>query len=139
MSQEHRPLGVWVISIFYLLSIGSTLLSLAAVLTGVIEITPAQRLYFASLGPVDYLGNSLALLISAWAVIEFFLLRKAAVRAFLVALVMNMGLTAFHLIETNWSEAAGGSGVLMVMLSWAVSIAVLLYAKSLDRRGVLHD
>ena len=98
MTAGHRPIGVWIISIFYLLSIASTLVSLASVITGVVEVTPAQRQYFDSLGPVDYLGNLLILLISAWAVIELFLLRNAAVRAFIIALVMNVGLTAFHLI-----------------------------------------
>ena len=61
MPQDPRPLAVWVIAIFYLLSIVSTLLSLVSVLTGVVEVTPAQQRYFDSLGPVDYLGNSLIL------------------------------------------------------------------------------
>ena len=130
-------MGVWVISIFYLLSIASTLVSLAAVVTGIVEVTPAQRRYFTSLGPVDYLGNSLILLISGWAVVEFFFLRKAAVRAFVVALVMNVALTAFHLLATNWKEAAGGSGLLTVIVSWIVSVGVLLYARTLQRHGVL--
>jgi Na+-driven multidrug efflux pump len=64
-------------------------------------------------------------------------MRKAAVRAFVVALVMNVGLTAFHLVATNWKEAAGGSGLATVIVSWVVSIGVLLYAKKLERRGVL--
>ena len=137
MPQEPRPLAVWVIAIFYLLSIVSTLLSLVSVLTGVVEVTPAQQRYFDSLGPVDYLGNSLILLISAWAVVEFFLMRKAAVRAFVIALVMNIGLTAFHLVATNWREAAGESALATVIVSWIVSVGVLLYAKHLQQRGLL--
>jgi len=130
-------MAVWIISTFYLLSIVSTLIALATVLSGNAGLTPAQQQYFASLGPLDYLGNSLALLISAWAAIEFFLLRRAAVRAFVVALIMNLGLTAFHLLATNWREAAGGSGVATVMLSWIISAAVLLYARKLERDGIL--
>jgi hypothetical protein len=128
---------VWVIAIFFLLSMASTLVSLAAVVTGIEPVTPAQQRYFDSLGPVDYLGNLLILLISAWAVVEFFLLRKAAVRAFVIALAMNVALTAFHLMATNWREAAGGSGLPTVIVSWIVSVAVLLYAQNLQRRGVL--
>jgi hypothetical protein len=138
VSREHRPLGVWVIAIFYLLSIASTLISLAAVVTGIVQMTPAQERYFASLGPLDYIGNLLILLISAWAVVEFFLMRKAAVRAFVIALAMNVALTAFHLLATNWREAAGGSGLLTVIVSWIVSVGILLYAKNLQRRGVLR-
>ncbi len=137
MVRGHRPIAVWVIAVFYLLSIASTLVSLAAVLTGIVEVTPAQQRYFDSLGPVDYLGNSLILFISAWAVIEFFLMRKAAVRAFVIALVMNIALTAFHLIATNWREAAGGSGLATVVVSWIVSVGVILYARHLQRRGLL--
>ena len=137
MSKEPRPIAVWVIAIFYLLSIASTLVSLASVMTGIVEVTPAQQRYFDSLGPIDYLGNFLILLISAWAVIEFFLMRKAAVRAFVIALLMNILLTAFHLVATNWREAAGGSALATVIVSWFVSVGVLLYAKSLDRRGML--
>ena len=128
---------MWVIAIFYLLSIASTLVSLALVLTGMVEITRAQQQYFDSLGPFDYLGTALILLISAWAFAEFFLMRKAAVRAFVIALVMNVALTAFHLIATNWEEAAGGSGLATVIVSWIVSVCVLLYARSLERRGLL--
>jgi hypothetical protein len=128
---------VWVIAMFYLVSIGSTLLSLAAVVTGIVQMTAAQQRYFASLGPVDYLGNLLILLLSAWAVIELFLLRDAAVRAFVIALLMNVALTAVHLLATNWREAAGGSGLTMVAVSWAISAAVLLYARKLQRQGVL--
>jgi hypothetical protein len=128
---------VWVIAIFYLLSIASTLVSLAAVVTGIESVTPAQKRYFDSLGPIDYLGNLLILLISGWAVVEFFLLRRAAVRAFVIALAMNVALTAFHLMATNWREAAGGSGLPTVIVSWIVSVAVLLYARNLERRGVL--
>ena len=129
---------MWVIAIFYLLSIAFTLLSLAAVVAGTVNVTPAQRQYFASLGPVDYLGNALTLIISAWAAIEFFLLRSAAVRAFVIGLVMNVGLTAFHLLATNWRDAAGSSGLLTVAVSWIVSVGVLLYAMALQRRGVLR-
>ena len=125
------------IAVFYLLSIASTLVSLAAVVTGIVQVTPAQQRYFDSLGPIDYLGNSLILLISAWAVLEFFLMRKAAVRAFIIALVMNVALTAFHLVATNWREAAGGSGLATVVVSWIVSVAVVLYAKNLQHRGLL--
>jgi hypothetical protein len=128
---------VWLIAIFYLLSMASTLLSLAAVLTGIVEITPAQQRYFDSLGPVDYMGNLLILLISTWAVIEFFLMRKAAVRAFVIALLLNMALTAFHLMATNWREATGDSGLATVIVSWIVSLGVLMYAENLQRRGVL--
>jgi hypothetical protein len=134
----QRPLAVWVIAIFYLLSIATTLLSLASVVTGVVEVTPAQQSYFDSLGPVDYLGNTLILLISAWAVLEFFRLRKAAVRAFAVALGLNVALTLFHLVATNWREAAGGSGLATVVVSWIVSVGVLLYARHLQQRGVLQ-
>ena len=137
MSRGHRPLAVWVISIFYLLSIASTLVSLAAIVTGIVHVTAEQQRYFASLGPVDYVGNSVILLISAWAVVELFLMRKAAVRAFMIALVMNVGLTIFHLLATNWQEAVGRTGLFTVIMSWCVSVGVLLYAKKLQRRGVL--
>lgn len=128
---------MWVIAIFYLLSMASTLVSLAAVLTGIVPVTEAQQRYFDSLGPVDYLGNSLILFISAWAVVEFFMMRKTAVRAFVFALALNVSLTMFHLIATNWREAAGGSGLATVVVSWIVSVGVLVYARTLLRRGLL--
>ena len=53
------------------------------------------------------------------------------------ALVMNIGLTAFHLIATNWREAVGESGLVTVVVSWIVSVGVVPYAKQLQHRGVL--
>ena len=64
-------------------------------------------------------------------------MRKAAIRAFVIALAMNIGLTAFHLIATNWRQAAGDSGLATVLVSWIVSVGVLLYARNLQRRGLL--
>lgn len=122
---------------FYLYSMASTIISLGSVVSGVAHLTPAQERYFASLGPLDYLGNFLGLAISGWAVIELFLLRQAAVRAFLVVLIMNLGLTAFHLLSTNWTEAIGRSGLFPVVVSWMVSAGVLIYAWALKRRHVL--
>jgi hypothetical protein len=91
----------------------------------------------SSLGPIDYVGNGLILVFSGWAIVELFLLRAAAIRALLFVLLMNFGLTAVNLLETNWLEAVGLSGMVTVGVSWAVLAAVLAYAWKLKRDGVL--
>lgn len=136
-SSQSRPIGVWAISAFYVLSAGWTLLSFALISSRAIKITPAQEAYFASLTSVDYLLSLAIGVAGLGAAVCLFLLRRIAVVLFSAALVLNLALTAFQTMRTDWVQAIGGPGLVGALLGWLVLVAVIVYARSLAKRGVL--
>lgn len=134
---SKRPKWVWIIVAFYVFSLGWTLLSFAFMFSGAISLNAAQDEYFASLNILDYLSSTGIGLVTIWAVFLLFRLRKNAVRALGVALALNVGLTFIHMLTKSWAAALGGSGFVGVLLGWMILGLVFLYARRLDRGGVL--
>ena len=132
-----KPIGVWIVSAFYVLSAGNTLLSFALLFGGVIKITAAEEAYFTSLTGVDWFFSLAIGVISMSAAVCLFLLRRVAVALFSVALVLNLALSAFHVMRTNWIEVLGGAGLVGVLGGWLVLVAVIVYARRLAKRGLL--
>jgi hypothetical protein len=134
---SRRPVGVWVISVFYLLSAGWTLLSFALIFSGAIKVNVAQEAYFASLTSVDWFFSLSIGVIGLAGAISLFLLRRLAVVLFSVALVLNLAQTAYLTMRTNWIDALPQGSLFGVFLGWLILVAVILYARSLTKRGVL--
>jgi hypothetical protein len=134
---SRRPIGVWIISAFYLLSAGWTLLSFALILSGAIKISPVQEVYFASLTSVDWFLSLSIGVIGVAGAISLFLLRRLAVVLFSLALALNLTFTMFQTMRTSWTEALGGSGLFGVLLGWLILVAVILYTLRLSKKGVL--
>ena len=136
-ASRRRPVWVWVISAFYLLSTGWTLLSFVLISSGAIQLNPAQEAYFASLTSVDWFFALSIGIIGLTGAIALFLLRRLAVVLFSLALALNLLLTAFQTMRTNWTEALGGSGLFGVLLGWGILVVVILYTRGLAKKGVL--
>ena len=134
---RRRPRGVWIISGFYLLSVGWTLLSFALTYSGAIRINAAQRAYFANLGILDYLSTILVSLLTLTATVLLFRLRKMAVLLFGVALALNIAIALLQAFTTNLTQALGGSGLLGMVFAWIILGAVVVYARKLDQSGLL--
>jgi hypothetical protein len=137
MATKRRPVGVWIVSVYFALSITGTVISLAELLAGELTLTRAQQDYFETLGPTDYIGGATTLLLSSWAAVELFRLRARAVRILFVVLVLNVGASLYHLLATNWSDALGMTGLASVTAGLSVLAIILVYAWTLERRGVL--
>jgi len=137
MATKRRPVGVWIVSVYFALSITGTVISLAELLAGELTLTRAQQDYFETLGPTDYIGGATTLLLSSWAAVELFRLRARAVRILFVVLVLNVGASLYHLLATNWSDALGMTGLASVTAGLSVLAVILVYAWTLERRGVL--
>jgi hypothetical protein len=133
----RRPIGVWIVCVYFAISIAATVISLIQLLEGEMPITPAQQAYFDKLGPTDYIGGATTLLLSSWAAVELFRLRKRAVAILSTVLVLNLGASLYHLIATNWSEALGMTGLAGVAAGLSLLSLILIYAWTLQRRGVL--
>jgi hypothetical protein len=133
-----RPGWVWVITIFYVFSVGFTLLSFMLMLAGALPLTPAQQAYFAGLGPFDYIMSLGLGLLTLTATVLLFLLKRAAVPLFAASFVLNISFMLVHAFATNWAQALGGSGLVGAFIGWGILGAVALYSRHLRQASVLR-
>ena len=134
---KKRPVRVWVITIFYLLTAGYTLLSYFLIFSGIIAVNEAQQTYFASLGVFDWITTLLIGVLGLSAAISLFMLRKIAVKLFGIALSLNIALTLIQTFRTNWAEALEGPGLIGVIIGLIILVVILFYAKKLDKQQIL--
>jgi hypothetical protein len=137
MPKKRRPIGVLIVCAYFAVSIAASVISLAELLAGAVSLTPAQQAYFDRLGPTDYIGTATTVLLSSWAAVELFRLRKRAVTILFVVLVLNVGASLYHLFATNWSDALGMTGLAGVAAALSLLAIIIAYAWTLQRRGVL--
>jgi hypothetical protein len=70
--------------------------------------------------------------------IALLLRKKWAVWAFAVSLVGMAVSSLYTLVLTDGASMMGPGGVIFTVIVWLVAIFLLLYARAMARRGVLH-
>jgi hypothetical protein len=66
------------------------------------------------------------------------LLRRHAYRLLAGAFALGILLTLYQILTRNWLGAVGGAGLVGAVIGWVISIAVILYARGLMKKGVLR-
>lgn len=136
-TQRRRPKLVWVITIFYFISVGWTLFSFASIYSGFIPVDEAQAVYFKSQTIIDILFTIVIGLLNILGAIFLFLLRRSAFYLFLSAFAFGLIMTAYHIIFKNWLAAIAGPGLIGAIIGWGIAIATILYARKLIRAEIL--
>ena len=134
---QRRPGWVWAISIFFMFSAIIGTLSFFVVLSGGLPMTDAQQRYFASLTFVDYVLTFLIALVNLCAAVLLFMLRRLAYGLFVATFVLGMLSVAWQIVARHWLSAMTIPGLIGAVIGWGLNIAVILYTRSLVRRGVL--
>ncbi len=124
-----RPLLVWIISIFYFLGSGLSLL----VYSGAVPL-PFTESGFHSAPLVNRVLTILLVLVNLGGAIALFLLRRYALYLFAAALILQLFLSVWHPPSTGFSHAAG-IGVLASSLG--LPLLVCLYAWVQVKTGTL--
>jgi hypothetical protein len=136
--KRKRPKLVWVITIFYVISAGWTLLSFALIYSGGIPLNEAQASYFKSQTILDILFTIAIGSLNFIGVIYLFLLRRTAFYLFLSAFVFGMLMTVYHIFFKNGLGAIGSPGLIGAIIGWAISIAIIIYVRKLINRDILN-
>lgn len=136
-ARANRPLGVWAISAWYVLSAIWTVFSFGLILTGAIPVTAAQRTYFGSWGPLTVISSVGMTLVSMAAAVTFFLLKEVSVRLFGLSLLCGLAFQVIHAVTTNYFEALPPGAGVGVVIGLALQFAVFRYAASLRDKHVL--
>ena len=134
---RKRPALVWVISIFYFVSAGWTILSLALIYSGVIPLKEAQKTYFDSQTLCDHGSTLVVVVTNLAAAVLLFLLKKPAFHLFATAFFIGLMLTVYQVIVKNWLGVIGGPGLVGAIIGWGINMAIIIYSRRLISRGVL--
>lgn len=137
LNKKKRPVLIWIISIFFVVSAGWALLSFYLVLSGAIPLELQQKEYFDSLSIFDY-GYTIAIgLLNLTGAIALFMLRVIAFYVFSSALALNILATIWNIVSKGWLEAIGNSGLVGMLIGLGIAAGVCLYSFNLMKRGVL--
>lgn len=131
-----RPIGVWVISIWYFISVIWTAFSFFLIKSGVVPVPPASQKYFDNLNAFDYISTFGLLIVNLLTVIYLFKLKKVAIKIFTVGVIFNCVVLAYNYIFKNYG-AVMGQGNFGVVLGIMAMIAVIFYMKHLEKKGIL--
>ena len=134
---RRRPIGVWVISAFYVLSASWTLLSFALILSGAVSMDTSRQMYFESLSIFDWLFTLAIAAAGTCAAVTLFLLRRISFSLFVLAFLLNLAYSAYQALATDWLETVRDPNLAGMLLAVIVMVAVLVYTRGLVRRGVL--
>src|SRR5262245_18525523 len=108
---RKRPIWVWLISLFFLVSAIWTLLSLYLIWSGAIPLEPAQQAYFDRLTLIDHVLTIVVGVLNLSGAIALFLLRKIARDLFLSSLGMRLFLALWVSSTQGWIEVLGRGGL----------------------------
>jgi len=138
-ARQKRPIWVWLISIFFFVSAGRTLLSFFLIFSGIIPIDALPKAYFERLTAIDYAATIIIEASSFIGAIALFLLRRFAVAVFATALALTFAIIIWQPVTKGWIEAMTGPGLVGVLVGYALLlILVCAYAWHLNRKGVLR-
>ena len=130
-----RPLLVWVILAFYLLSATTLLVKSATMLIGPTsgQLDAQGHAYTA----FDYLESAGFVGLKLYAAIMLFRLRRIAVKLFLAALLLNFVATGYDLVSKGLPPPGGPVVLFSLIIGFGILVLICLYAWWLERRHVL--
>lgn len=138
-SVSKRPVLLWLICIFYVVSFFWTVLSYYLVLTESIPVSIEMKVYMRSLGLFSWTLTALNAILSGAAAILLFLLKKQCVSLFAATLVLGISGILWNIFGNDglWLKAMPRGGGAGAFLGMAILISVLLYSRHLVKRGLL--
>jgi len=139
-----RPIGVWIISLFFFTCMPCSLLGVVTVAmmqSGAIPTQPEQAEALRQLGPLYYIITLFNTgLVLVWAVL-FFMLKRASIWVLIASLGVGL-LYMLYNVGTYGTIAPGSphpaATYVILAIIWMLDAALLYYNWHLIRRGVMR-
>jgi hypothetical protein len=134
-----RPRMVWVVFVWYwAMSIYSVLFYILS-LSGSIPLDDATRFFSPSVSMFDYLIELVTLTVTVIAAIFLFLLRREAVRLFVIAFILSLASVLSHALDilNAFKYRVGVIAIGLLILFLVIDGMVCLYAWNLQKKGML--
>ncbi|MFQ5929900.1 MAG: hypothetical protein ACE5MK_09385 [Acidobacteriota bacterium] len=136
--KPKRPIGVWIVSIFYFFTASFATVGWLLVLSDTVPLPSPEKEYYESLSPADYAVTFGLAFITFSAAISLFFLRKVAVTLFSVSLVVGLTHTAWHFSTKGLGSVMDRSSLVGMITQWSILACVCIYSRRLQRKGLLR-
>ena len=136
---RKRPILVWVIFLFYLVSSIQVIVGMFFVAAGGVDMAPAQQAYLAKFSVADRIIGYLNAAVTLVGVTLLFGLRRQAVNVLALAFALNLFSTAVVWLKTDPAAVIAPAGLVAQAVGIILFGAVVFYAWRLDKRGMLNQ
>lgn len=133
---RKRPIGVWIIKVYFAISIPLVLYGLYLMLSDQAPMSDGQAVYVSNIDPLDITATVMIGISNVIGAISLFYLRKAALTFFSVSLAINIALTVWHIISRGFVEVIGG--IWPIVLGLALILSIIGYTAHLSRKQILQ-
>ncbi|UJX40549.1 hypothetical protein K9F62_17910 [Desulfovibrio sp. JY] len=137
--KRKRPILVWVIFLFYMISSIQIIMGLFFVAAGGVNLTPEQQAFLAKFTVWDRVIGYVNAALTLVGVTLLLGLRKQAVNVLAVAFAMNLFSTAVVWFRADPAAVTAPAALTAQAFGIVLFGAVVYYAWRLDKRGILQD
>ena len=135
--KRKRPVLVWIIFLFYLVSSVWVIMAMFFVAAGGVDMAPEQQAYLEKFSVMDRVIGYANAGITLVGVTLLFSLRRQAVNVLALAFALNVFSTTVVWFKTDQGAVTTPIGLLAQALGIGVFGLVVFYAWRLNKRGVL--
>ena len=131
---RKRPLLVWVAALLY---VGAPVWGLLIMYPPLIKlsINNSFGVVFGTLPLSDFILLNLGIVLTLCAGISLFLLKRAAVNLIGIAVIFGIGVDFYRMFSV--ATIFPDESLSKMAIGWAIGIGVYMYARHLEKRGVL--
>jgi hypothetical protein len=138
--KKKRPIGVWIIFLFFLFSVGSTVFGYYLIYSGKTTLLPSEKAFFDGLTHIDVVLSLFIGLGNLIGATLLFFLRKRAFYFFATSLFVNLLVFLWYCFSDKgkvFFAAVSSGGLIGMVIALAILIAICLYAKGLEKKDIL--
>lgn len=133
---RKRPIGVWIITVYFAITVPFILYSLYLVLSGRAPMNDAQAVYVSNIDPLDITATVMIGVSNVIGAVSLFKLRKAALTFFGVSLAINIALTIWHVATRGFVEVVGGA--MPIVMGLVLLLSIIGYTAYLSKKQILR-
>lgn len=134
---KRRPGWVWLITVYYGMSVCWTAISFYLIFTETIPLTATQKWYFQNLTLLDWVATVAIGVLNLAAVTLLFTLHRQAVVLFGTGITLGVLITVWHVLTKGFLAALPAGGLLGWLIGMAIQVSVFLYSLHLSKVGLL--
>lgn len=133
-AQPKRPKWVWIIVVWYFVSLLVTLVSLYLIYKGAVPLSDDDKSYYKNLGLLDHLVTAIVTVTNGAGALYLFRLRKEALVCFSNALLLSIAWGFWSIFHEHLLRVVP---LPSLILGWVIRLLVCRYVSRLIDKGVL--
>jgi hypothetical protein len=135
---KKRPVWVWIISIYYFISVAFGVLFLGLIFSGGSAFSPFLAHSLRKFTTIDYTVMVLKYTLMLGSALTLFLMRKQALLFFLASLVLSIAALILPTVANATMRSNPVPILVLCAIGFLLQAAICLYCWSLIKKGILQ-